>query len=173
MIWRQCSPSSIITAFSEENLAFLPISPTYRIKGTIPKLRDIRLESENDLATSMSKRLNNYIRTYRRRASLTQKDVAFLLGSSDAAQVCDLEHGKYNPSLYTALALAWIFGVSVSVLFHGVDELIRQRIAIRASQLIALLATDQGPRRTSVLARRLESLDGLCKLVHRQMHQLP
>jgi transcriptional regulator with XRE-family HTH domain len=83
----------------------------------------------------MSSRLQNYVRTYRRRSNLAQQDVAFLLGSRDRARVCKYESGRRIPSLRTALALATIFDVSVAALFGGIDHKAQERIAKRVAAL--------------------------------------
>ena len=81
----------------------------------------------------MSLRLNNYLRSYRRKHGLNQREVAFLLGSEDGGQISRYEKGHRIPTLETALAFTTIFGVSAGVLFSDiqvkVDNEVLQRIA--------------------------------------------
>ena len=76
----------------------------------------------------------NYLRTYRRRAGLAQRDLAILLGSSDRTRVSRYELNKRNPAVDVALALEIALGVSVRVLFAGrfaeLEKLIRKRAAL-------------------------------------------
>src|SRR2546421_227517 len=51
-----------------------------------------------------SPRLENYLRTYRKRSGLTQREVAFLLGSKNGAQLSRYEKQRRLPPLRTALA---------------------------------------------------------------------
>jgi len=81
----------------------------------------------------MSLRPNNYLRSYRRKHALNQREVAFLLGSEDGGQISRYEKGHRIPTLETALAFTTIFGVSTGVLFSDiqlkVDTEVLERIA--------------------------------------------
>ena len=82
-------------------------------------------------------RLENYLRTYRRKSGLTQQEVGFLLGRETGAQVSRYEKRHRLPPLETALAYEEIFGVPVSELFAGIRQSVgrnvaRQRVALRA-----------------------------------------
>ena len=85
----------------------------------------------------MSRPLNNYIRTHRKRLGLSQDELAHLLGVEEGATVSRYESGRL-PSLETALALSRVFGVSVESLFFG--EVLRVvgaadlRVAFRAQR---------------------------------------
>ncbi len=85
------------------------------------------------------KSLNNYIRTYRRRAGLSQDEVAFLLGGENGATISRHEYGKRLPPLDTALGYGVIFDVSVAELFRGEYEIITQAISERARQFVKRL----------------------------------
>lgn len=67
-------------------------------------------------------KLENYLRTYRRRSGLTQREVAFLLGCETGTQVSRYERRRRLPPLATALACEAILGVPVAELFAGVWE---------------------------------------------------
>src|SRR5437879_2031593 len=56
-------------------------------------------------------KLENYLRTYRKRSGLTQREVAFLVGCRNGAQVSRYEKRRRLPPLRTALACEAAFGV--------------------------------------------------------------
>ncbi len=102
----------------------------------------------------MSSSLHNYLRTYRKRSSLSQQEVAFLLGSTERAKVSRYEQGHRLPPLRTALALAAIFDVSIAVLFGGIQEQVKRNIAERVGMLRSELEHKHGPGRGAALASR-------------------
>jgi transcriptional regulator with XRE-family HTH domain len=102
----------------------------------------------------MSSRLHNYVRTYRRRSSLDQKDLAFLLGCKDRAKVCRYEQGHRLPSLRTALELAVILDVSIATLFGGMQYEAQKRIAHRIAALRSELEHKHGADRHSASASK-------------------
>jgi len=102
----------------------------------------------------------NYVRTYRRRSSLAQQDLAFLLGSQDKVRVCHYERGRRLPSLRTALALAAILGVSVSILFNGVQREVNKDVAGRIARLRAEIQHKYGTgRMPTFVSKRLRWLE--------------
>src|SRR5207245_9679485 len=70
----------------------------------------------------MAKRLHNYLLTHRKRSSLTQREVAFLLGCRHKTKVSDYEQRTRRPVLETALAYEAVFGVPVRDLFAGMFD---------------------------------------------------
>ncbi len=76
-------------------------------------------------------RLHNYLRTYRKRSGPTQREVAFLLGCENGAQVSRYEKRRRLPPLEAALACEAVFGAPVSELFAGVREAAREEICRR------------------------------------------
>jgi transcriptional regulator with XRE-family HTH domain len=82
--------------------------------------------------------LSNYLRTNRKRAALSQEEVAFLLGingPNKAAKVCRDENFAREPNLQTALAYEAIYGRPVRELFAGQYQQIEQDVAARAKIL--------------------------------------
>jgi transcriptional regulator with XRE-family HTH domain len=82
--------------------------------------------------------LSNYLRTNRKRAALSQEEVAFLLGingPNKAAKVCRDENFARDPTLQTALAYEAIYGQPVRELFAGQYQQIEQDVAARAKIL--------------------------------------
>ena len=86
-------------------------------------------------------KLENYLRAYRKRSGLTQREVAFLLGCENGAQVSRYEKRRRLPPLRTALACEAVFGAPVAELFGGmrdqVSKVIEKRLAELRSRLQA------------------------------------
>lgn len=80
-------------------------------------------------------KLENYLRTYRKRAGLSQGEMAYLLGGKDGAKMSRYERFARVPSLETALAYEAIFQAPVSELFAGVYGK-AERAAIRRARLM-------------------------------------
>ena len=85
--------------------------------------------------------LQNYLRTYRKKSGLTQRDVAFLLGCQNGAQVSRYEKRRRLPPLQTALACEAVFGIPVSELFAGLREKVGKEIEKRLLELRSRLQT--------------------------------
>ena len=81
--------------------------------------------------------LNNYLRSYRRHAHLTQAGLAYLLGASTGVKVSRYESGNRTPSLETGLAYEAALGVPVCTLFRGRCEEIAEQVARRRRRLEA------------------------------------
>ena len=99
--------------------------------------------------------LPNYIRRHRKRAGLSQKETAFLLGGESGTTVSRHEGWRRTPTLDTALAYALVFGVSVDELFAGEVGAIEAAIRERAELLLERVAHEpmspHKPRRYEVL----------------------
>ena len=61
----------------------------------------------------MATRLPNYLRTYRKRAYLTQDELAFLLGTESGTRVSRYERFSREPAFQTVLAYGVIFAPRV------------------------------------------------------------
>ena len=82
--------------------------------------------------------LSNYLRTNRKRVTLSQEEVAFLLGVNGmdkGIKVCRDENLAREPSLQIALAYEAIYGKPVRELFAGLYEQVEQKVAERAKFL--------------------------------------
>jgi len=117
-------------------------------------------------ATYMAQKLDNYLKTHRKRAGFSQDDIAFLIGMSDGTKVSRYERRRRRPSLETALALEALFGVPTRELFPGVFLTAEQKMRQRARQLsikagclprkqvaLKLIAESESPNRSSVHAQ--------------------
>src|SRR5438094_2838868 len=94
-----------------------------------------------------SPRLENYLRTYRKRSGLTQREVAFLLGWKGGAQLSRYEKLRRLPPLRTALAFEAIFKIPLSELFAGVQESVGQETAARIRKLTVDLEANSDSKR--------------------------
>lgn len=100
-------------------------------------------------------RLPNYIRTYRKRACLTQEEVAFILGSKSSARISRHERFKQTPDLQTLLAYEMLFQTPVSNLFSSTHQEVEQKLRHRIRLLIRKLTRAGHGRR---IAKKIETL---------------
>jgi len=108
-----------------------------------------------------TRKLENYLRTYRKRSGLTQREMAFLLGCQTGAQVSRYEKRRRVPPLQTALACEAIFGIPVSELFAGLREEAEKEIAGQLVRLRSKLETQAcGGREARLASRKLEWMAG-------------
>lgn len=106
----------------------------------------------------MSVPLHNYLRTYRKRAHLSQDDVAFLLGGEVGTTVSRHEVGSRIPSLETALAYEAVLGAPIRELFAGKYTAAESLVRERAGALLARVQRQGGS------TPRLETLASLASL---------
>jgi transcriptional regulator with XRE-family HTH domain len=84
-------------------------------------------------------RLENYLRSCRKESGLSQREVAFMFGWENSAQVSRYEKRRRLPPLETALAFEAIFGIPVGELFAGVRQEVGRDIEKRRLELKARL----------------------------------
>ena|SRR5205085_8096576 len=84
----------------------------------------------------MSRKLQNYLRTYRKRFGLSQKELAFLLGVKGSEKISRYEKFQQVPNLKTALMLQALLGAPVSELFAGIYEQAEREASKRARALM-------------------------------------
>jgi transcriptional regulator with XRE-family HTH domain len=99
--------------------------------------------------------LSNYLRTYRKRAGLSQKELAFLLGNESAAEISRYEHGRQTPKLGKLLAYEYLFQTPIRKVYDGVSVEVEHEIRDRVRQLIKKL---QPQCRDLLIARKIEIL---------------
>src|SRR5438093_9193709 len=104
------------------------------------------------LSSMATHKRENYLRTYRKRSGLTQREVAFLVGCRNGAQVSRYEKRRRLPPLRTALACEAAFGVPVSELFAGLREASGQAVAERLLALKSKIETGPAQGREVRLA---------------------
>ncbi len=81
--------------------------------------------------------LPHYIRTHRKRAGLSQKDLAYLLGCKTGAKVSRYERFLRMPTLRSAIACSTICNVQIEHLFAGLYDELVDDIRTSAGELLA------------------------------------
>jgi transcriptional regulator with XRE-family HTH domain len=90
----------------------------------------------------MKKKLDCYLRSYRRRWGLTQDELAVLLGCKTGAVISRLERHSRQPSLEAAYALEVLFGTAPIELFPGLHAKVKKNVIARARELYDELQGD-------------------------------
>jgi transcriptional regulator with XRE-family HTH domain len=99
--------------------------------------------------------LPNYLRTNRKQLSLSQEEVAFLLGMKGLdkhEKVSRDENYSRVPTLETALAYEAIYGTPIRELFAGLYEQIAPGISSRAKILSYKKSETPDPKRQQALS---------------------
>ena len=104
----------------------------------------------------MQGRTDSYIRSYRRKARLSQEDVAFLLGGTSGTSVSRHERGRRAPTVETALAYEVILGKPIGELYRRFLVSLRQDIRKRAEQLLQRELPRECTGRAPQVRRRAE-----------------
>ncbi len=102
--------------------------------------------------------LKNYLRTARRRAGLSQEEVAILLGTRSGDKVSRHETFVRVPSVAAIFAYEVIFNSSSRMLFAGAYEEVRRAIIGRTKELIAALSEKS---RSARALRKLKHLQAI------------
>jgi transcriptional regulator with XRE-family HTH domain len=105
-------------------------------------------------------RLQNYLRTYRKRYALSQADIANLLGANSGTKVSRYENFTRAPGPLTTFALLIIFNRPAADLFAGTYDAIRQKIRQRARRMMKELNARPG-RQTKKTLRKIELLSAI------------
>ena len=82
-----------------------------------------------------TRKLENYLRASRRRAGLTQREVAFLLGHVTRLPVSYYENRKSVPPLKTQFAYEALFGIPIQELFAGMREEVKKEVEKKLQQM--------------------------------------
>ena len=81
------------------------------------------------------KRLSSYLRTFRKRSGLTQKELAFLIGAKSGAQLSRFERLKRLPPTEAFIALIIIFKKAPHELFPHLHDKLLKLVHLRARKL--------------------------------------
>ena len=103
--------------------------------------------------------LSNYLRTHRKRLTLSQEEAAFLIGvngMNKGIKVSRDESSARKPSLETALAYEAIYGKPVREHFAGLYEQAERKVAERAK--ILSFRKTRKPKLQEVLASLVSKL---------------
>lgn len=87
----------------------------------------------------MPRPLSNYLRTFRRAAGLTQKDMAYLLSLPNASQVSRIERGIKEPGLRASFAYEIVFHAALRRLFAGLYGEVEKETLKRTKRLLVRL----------------------------------
>ena len=82
------------------------------------------------------RKLTHYLKTYRKRAGLTQDEVAYLLGYKSGAKISRLERMKRKPTLVDLLGYEVLFRAPVRDLVAGLFEEV-ERSTVRRIGVLA------------------------------------
>ena len=103
----------------------------------------------------MARKLPSYLRTYRKRAGLTQDEMAYLLGWKSGSIVSRYERLSRRPDLEAALGYQLIFGVPAPDLLPGIqaelEEVITKRAGLLAEKLEAVAPGTRTKRKLAFL----------------------
>ena len=102
-------------------------------------------------------RLPNYLRTYRRRFGLSQRELAMLLGAATGTKVSRYENFSRMPAVSTVWAYEAVFDTPALELFAGNYRTIRRAVQTRAKRLLKNLES-QSPAAQARIARKLALL---------------
>jgi DNA-binding XRE family transcriptional regulator len=103
--------------------------------------------------------LSNYIRAYRKKAGLTQKELSDIVGYVTQDAIYCHELTRTMPPLVIALSYAAVFRVSVYDIFAGLNDYVTQAIEGRVEAFERdLQKRSARGRNASTVARKLEWL---------------
>jgi transcriptional regulator with XRE-family HTH domain len=105
-----------------------------------------------------SRRLPNYLRTFRKRTGLSQEEVAFLLGCQSGNKASRYERRTRKPNLETILAYELVFGAPARELFAGIFDDVADATLKRAQALAEKLKQN---RANLLIAQKLETLEAI------------
>ena len=98
--------------------------------------------------------LQNYLLTNRKRLSLSQEEVGFLIGAKGSGKestVSREERFTREPGLQAAIAYEVIYGKPIRELFAGLYEEVEQSVAERARILRYRKTREHKPKRQEVI----------------------
>jgi transcriptional regulator with XRE-family HTH domain len=117
--------------YHDGNFLTLPIPPGLN-ENTFRAAKGFCLMARNHMA---KKRLASYLRTERKRAGLTQKEIAFLVGAKNRAQISRFERLRRLPTTETLLAFMIVFRKNPADLIPGLYDKLLKLVRLRASEL--------------------------------------
>ena len=107
-----------------------------------------------------SDKLPHYLRTYRKRAGLSQDELSWLLGCESGSKVSRYECFSRKPGLETILAYEIVFRVPARELFGGIFDAVEMSTHRRVEALIKRLNAAESNRAT---AAKLSALRAITK----------
>lgn len=107
------------------------------------------------------------MRTHRRRAGFTQRDLAFLIGCSSGTQVSRYERLEREPTLSVLVAYIIIFEMSGCQLYPALFEETKELVQERARSLYDELQGDPSPRNNA----KLDALEMLLERIEERSNR--
>jgi transcriptional regulator with XRE-family HTH domain len=107
-------------------------------------------------------KLANYIRAYRKKSGLSQREMAYLLGCETGTQVSRYERRRHMPPLRTALAFQAALGTPLSELYAGTYESVAKQVTVRGQSLAVKLQAANPKRGKSLIPYKLQWLAEHC-----------
>ena len=95
-----------------------------------------------------TRRLPNYLRTYRKHSGLSQSEVSFLIRLKDKSELSRYERNLRQPSLRIALACQELYGVAISDLFAGLSDSVAKDARHQMKRLQTRLRANINPQST-------------------------
>jgi len=115
-----------------------------------------------------SHKLESYLRTYRIKSGLTQRDVAALLGLGTGSAISRTEKGEMIPSIRILLGYCLLFEVLPSDLVPGIIADI-EKISLGQAKVLAVQLRER--HATAMVLARLKFLEELPLLMERRQPQ--
>ena len=109
-------------------------------------------------------RLDNYLRTCRKKAGLSQEEASQLVGLKNRLQFARYERYQSEPSLQVALACEQLFGIPTAQLFAGVSTAVAKGTRKRVQAFERTLCRDSA---TGVSLRLRHKLQWVIECVAR------
>ena len=109
----------------------------------------------------MSRKPLNFVRRYRKRYGLTQREVAFLMGCKRSDKVSDHERRLFQPNLRNAFAYQVLYGVPAHKLFPQVYEEVEESLQKRAILLSKQIEATKKSARLETKKKRLAEVASL------------
>jgi transcriptional regulator with XRE-family HTH domain len=103
-----------------------------------------------------------YLRTLRKKSSLSQDDVAMLLGIFERTHVSRHEIGQCRPAMADYIAYEFIFGVGIGAAYENERAKIAKRVGARARSLHESLGHRVTDRLRSKKRQSLEQIIKRC-----------
>jgi transcriptional regulator with XRE-family HTH domain len=111
----------------------------------------------------MSRRFPYRLRSERKRAGLTQDELAYLIGLGAASGISRLEKGEREPEFRTALAYEIIFDRTARELFSAAYQETERLVVERASTIAERMRQIEESNRIAYKLKRLEELIARCR----------
>jgi len=100
--------------------------------------------------------LRNYLRPHRKKSGLSLRELAIIVGYAHKGQVSRHERSEAVPPLTIAFGYAVVYRVSVSALFPGIYEEVREAVEARLRELEQNLQDRRAKRgELELIAQRL------------------